>query len=118
MDLRLNSYVEGACVVVSVAGEIDNYTAPLLWDAMVDAFDAAPRAGIVDLSETDFLDSSALGVLVGISKRQQGNGAGLTIVCPKPHLRRLFQISRLDEVIPVCDTLEAAVANSQRGVAD
>jgi anti-sigma B factor antagonist len=114
MDLRLNTRVDGASAVVSVGGEIDNFTAPQLWDALVAVFDAGAQLGVVDLSETDFLDSSALGVLVGVSKRLIGTSSSLLIVCPKPHLRRLFEISHLDEVIGVFDSLDAATAQ-QRG---
>ena len=110
MDLRLVTRVTGDSTVVAVGGEIDNFTAPQLWDAL---FDAGAMHAVVDLSQTDFLDSSALGVLVGISKRQQGAGGRLSIVCPKPHLRRIFDISHLDDVIPVYDTLEAATEQSR-----
>jgi anti-sigma B factor antagonist len=109
MDLQLTTrHLDGA-TVVGVAGEIDNYTAPELRDALIAAFEAGARVVVVDLSDTAFLDSSALGALVGIEKRQQGTGSELRVACPTPRLRKLFDISRLDEVIRVADSVAEAI---------
>lgn len=109
MDLELATRSEGNAVVVSVRGEVDNDTAPQLRDALSGAFgERVPRV-VVDLSETDFLDSSGLGALVGASK-EHADGGVLVLVCPKPNLRKLFEISRLDEVLPVYPDLPAALA--------
>jgi anti-sigma B factor antagonist len=109
MDLRLTRADVDGATVVGVAGEIDNYSAPQLRDELIAAFDAGARVVVVDLTETTFLDSSALGALVGVEKRQQGTGTELRVACPAERLRRLFNISRLDEVIPVSASVEAAI---------
>ncbi len=109
MDLRLTRTEVDGATVVGVAGEIDNYTAPQLKDELVAVFDGGARLVVVDLSDTTFLDSSALGALVGVVKRQQGTGAELRVACPSERLRRLFDISRLDEVIPVSASVHQAI---------
>ena len=110
MDLQLSTQDErDGAVVVSVRGDIDNDTAPQLRDALSAAFGNGASCVVVDLSETDFLDSSGLGALVGASKQNADRGP-LLVVCPKPHLRKLFAISRLDEVLPVHDSLPDALA--------
>ena len=111
MHLRLVTSEVGTATVVGVAGEIDNYTAPQLRDALAEALDRGATQLVVDLSETAFLDSSALGVLVGVSKHRSADGHTIAIACPNQQLRRLFEISRLDEVIRVCDSVDAAVAS-------
>ena len=113
MELRLNTRTAGESTVVAVGGEVDNSTAPQLWDALVQAFDGGAAIGIVDLSETEFLDSSGLGVLVGIGKRQAGTGSVLHVVCPRPQLRKLFEISHLDEVIPLFDSVDDAARSAR-----
>ena len=108
MNLQLDTRREAdGIAVVSVGGEVDNDTAPQLKDALSAAFaDGAGRV-IVDLSGTEFMDSSGLGALVGINK-EHGNGR-LALVCPRPQLRKLFEISRLDEVLAVHDDLPTAL---------
>ena len=55
--------------VIAVAGEVDIFTAPELKRAIAAAIDAGARRLVVDLTETRFLDSTALGVLIGAVKR-------------------------------------------------
>ena len=51
--------------VVAVRGEIDLFTAPELKKTLADAIENGASRVVVDLSETTFLDSTALGVLIG-----------------------------------------------------
>ena len=109
MDLQLTTRREGAdSAVVAVSGDIDNDTAPQLREALVNAFSGGAKRVVVDLSTTDFLDSSGLGALVGVSKEYARDGE-LVLVCPRPQLRKLFHISRLDEVLAVHDDLGTAL---------
>lgn len=111
MELRrLESSPDGA-TVVEVTGDIDNFTAPQLRDELLAAQAAGARVIVVDLTPTDFLDSSALGALVGVERALGASGAVLRIVCPKPHLRRVFEITRMTEVLPLYDSVEAATAS-------
>ena len=50
-------------MVVSVRGEIDLSGAPTLWDLLAETITDTKRV-VVDLSETEFIDSTALSVLV------------------------------------------------------
>lgn len=109
MELQLGSHSErDGTVVVSVAGDVDNDSAPELRRVLSSAFaDGASRV-VVDLSKTDFLDSSGLGALVGVNKEHASDGE-LLVVCPKAQLRKLFQISRLDEVLLVLSDMDSAL---------
>ena len=69
--------------VVAVAGEIDLFTAPELKAALSDALESGRNRIVVDLSETTFLDSTALGVLIGAVKRLRSRDGVLTITLPK-----------------------------------
>jgi anti-sigma B factor antagonist len=95
-------------IVVGVSGDIDNDTAPALRGALVEAFSDGATRVVVDLTATDFLDSSGLGALVGVSKEYARDGE-LVLVCPRPQLRKLFKISRLDEVLAVHPDLQSAL---------
>jgi len=107
MDLQLATRREGDAAVVSVGGDVDNDTAPQLRQAIGTAFNDGADRVVVDLTETDFLDSSGLGALVGASKEHVGE---LVLVCPRPQLRTLFEISRLTEVFEIYDDVASALA--------
>src|SRR5213078_419069 len=55
--------------VVAVRGEIDLFTAPELKQKLTDAIEGGKSRIVVDLTDTTFLDSTALGVLIGAVKR-------------------------------------------------
>jgi anti-sigma B factor antagonist len=81
--------------LIAVEGQVDLYTAPELKSATLHAIDAGAKDLVVDLTETSFMDSTGLGVLVGAMKRVQPLGGSISIVCPDRHLRRLFEIAGL-----------------------
>jgi hypothetical protein len=68
---------------------------------------------VVDLSRVSFIDSSGLGVLVGALKRVRERGA-LSLVCPEPRVRRVFEITGLTQVFPMYNGLEEAVASCSK----
>ena len=55
--------------ILGVCGEIDLFTAPELRQVLGDCIDAGRLQIVVDLTETTFVDSTALGVLLGGFKR-------------------------------------------------
>lgn len=106
VDLALPS---AGCVVLTPKGEIDAYSAPLLRDRITDALEPGVIRLVVDLSRTTFLDSSALGVLVGALKRMRERDGTLHIVVPPPEIRRVFEITNLDRVFDLHDSLASAL---------
>jgi anti-sigma B factor antagonist len=70
----------------------------------------------VDLSATTFMDSTALGVLVGVN-RSLSAGARLAIVCSRASLLRIFELSGVDGVFAISATLEQALATPDQRVA-
>ena len=102
----------GPVPVVAASGEIDVATAPPLRDRL-QALAAAGRATIVvDLLGVSFLDSTALGVLVGALKRSREAGGDLPLVIAEPRILKVFEITGLTDVFhihrSVRDALDAA----------
>src|SRR5271168_254688 len=73
--------------VIAVEGELDLSTAPQLKWALLDSAQAGHRQLIVDLSQATFMDSTALGVLIGVN-RSLDAGARLAVVCAAPTILR------------------------------
>ena len=83
---------DGTFDVVTVRGEIDLVTAPLLKDA----FAGLGSRIIVDLRAVGFMDSSGLAVL--LHQKDEMDGGELRIVADGPAVLRLFELSGLTEV--------------------
>ena len=100
------------CSVVTPRGELDSFTAPALRQAIADQLqDDSVTHLVVDLSRTTFLDSSALGVLIGAFKRMREREGRLDVVQPPDNLRRIFEITALDSVLHLHESREQAVGS-------
>jgi len=95
--------------VIAVRGEVDLFTAPELKKAIGAAVDGGRVRIVVDLSDTTFLDSSGLGVLVGALQRLRDRGGALSIVNVDAAISRTFSITGLDQILAIRDSREAAV---------
>ena len=112
---RVNFRVQSAPLgdesyVIDVAGEVDLHTAPELKDELMRVIEAGGRFVIVDLTQTTFVDSTTLGVLLGGLKRLRPAGGAVILVCGNPNIRKIFEITLLDRVFTIVDTRDEAVA--------
>lgn len=101
------------CRLVSATGEIDAHNAPELRGRIQEALAQGEDVHqlVVDLSGTTFLDSSALGVLVGALKLMRQRDGRLDVVLPAPPLRRIFEITALDRVLNLHESRASALAS-------
>ena len=98
--------------VVAVAGEIDLFTAPEFKQRVSAPIDEGRTHVIVDLTETTFIDSSSLGVLIGAHRRLRRLEGRLVIVCSNDAIIKTFRITGLDGVFKLVDSVEAALRGS------
>jgi anti-anti-sigma factor len=85
IDLRTKSEVfDDGTFVVTVNGELDLYSAPQLESELAELLQRNVRSVVVDLTECEFIDSTALVLLVKANKRLGAAQAGFSIVNPGP----------------------------------
>jgi anti-sigma B factor antagonist len=109
MDLGLVVREEGDWTVLVVSGEVDIATAPNLREKLHSLLADGRLHVIIDLDEVTFLDSTALGVLVGVLKRARTEGGELRLVCNQPRVRKVFEITRLDSAFDLCSSVDEAI---------
>jgi anti-sigma B factor antagonist len=97
--------------VISLAGEVDLYTAPEFKQQLLEVIGQGGKQVIVDFSDTTFIDSTTLGVLVGGVKRLRTNEGQLSLVCSDRNITKIFEITGLDRVFTIYPTRDEAVAN-------
>jgi anti-anti-sigma factor len=97
--------------VVAVEGDVDLHSAPVLRTRLAALADAETAHVVLDLSDATFLDSMALGVILVAQKRLVEAGGRLDLVAPTPEIRRIFEITMLDQVFDLHDTRAEAVRN-------
>src|SRR6058998_1092934 len=101
--------LDGDRHVVAVRGEIDLFTAPELKQKLTDAIEGGRSRIVVDLSDTTFLDSTALGVLIGAVKRLRSRDGALTIVNTDQNIAKTFEITGLDQIFTIRPTRDEAI---------
>jgi anti-anti-sigma factor len=106
---NIRTDVIGDALVIDVSGEVDVVSAKELGSAMELVLEQ--KAVIVDLREVTFLDSSGLGTIVRGQRILGERGISLRVVAPPAGIvRRVFEITRLVESIPIVDSLDEALA--------
>ena len=68
-----------------------------------------PHMMIVDMSEAEYFDSSALGTLVVCMRDMKAFGGQLRLACLNQTLETLMRLSKLDAMLPIFETIEKAM---------
>lgn len=100
--------LDGGTPVVEVRGELDLLAAPKLSRRLLDATSEVGGDVVLDLSETTFVDSTTLGVLVGTARRLARHGARLVVVATHPNIVHVIELTGLHRVFTVVGSREQA----------
>jgi anti-sigma B factor antagonist len=98
----------GEACVIRLGGELDLYNAPQMREAVLEACSDAPQRIVIDLSEVEFIDSTALGVLIEARSRLNNRRAFL-LAAPGLEARRALEISGLDRHFSVHQSVSEAL---------
>jgi anti-sigma B factor antagonist len=101
--------------LITLTGEVDLYTAPEFKQQLLKQIEDGVLQIVVDFSDTTFIDSTTLGVLVGGVKRLRPAGGMLAIVCADRNIIKIFEITGLHRVFEIHATREAAIEAVKAG---
>jgi anti-sigma B factor antagonist len=96
----------GDAVHVTLSGDLDLSTAKRAEQAIEDAERSGHKTVVIDLRGLSFMDSTGLRVLVSADKRARRSNRRTVIVQGPAAVRRVFEITRLDERLEIVDTPE------------
>lgn len=91
---------------VTLSGDLDLSTAKRAEEAIENAERAGRDMVVIDLRGLSFMDSTGLRVIVSADKRAKRSGKRAVIVQGPAAVRRVFEITRLDERLDIVDTPE------------
>lgn len=109
-QLRASVSAGDSYTLVALAGESDTNTGQQLRDILTAEAAKGTRYLIIDLSRLDFMDSTAVHVLLDVRVMLGNHGGALALVTPRPVVARLLSLVGADQLIPVYDSLDAALA--------
>src|SRR6476646_2388093 len=108
--MRLKESVEDEASILAMEGEIDLHYAPVLRALLQGKVREQCPALVVDLKNVDFIDSAGLAAIVEYFRDASRYDGVLCLTGLNENLRTVFEIVRLDRVIPVFATNAEAIA--------
>jgi anti-sigma B factor antagonist len=99
--------------ILVAGGELDYAATPQLSEQLADHINAGMTRLVLDLSSVTFIDSTAIGALVGaVMRMQERDGGSLSVVCAQENRRvlRIFEIAGIESMIAVHYSREEALS--------
>lgn len=93
--------------IVQPQGGLDKHNGVALQQALCELCPKRFSYWVIDLSHVDFINSAGLAALVTALNLAQAQACRFAIHNPHPSVKLVFEITRLDELFEVIETLEA-----------
>lgn len=110
MHLHIDTDHREGFTVLRPRGEIDCVAGPVLKECITETLVGGEVHVVVDLCDVDFIESTGLGALVGGRRRAEAVNGSLSLVCTEVRVLRVFQVTGLDKVFAIFDSVDAAIA--------
>ncbi|MGW4562671.1 STAS domain-containing protein [Streptomyces sp. NPDC004561] len=98
------------CLVARVPSEMDHLTDPIITPQILELVGSGAQCIVLDLSGVQFCDSAGLNVLLAARRHAERVGATLVFACLPSFLRQLLQMTGVDQVLRLYDTVTDAEA--------
>ena len=96
-------------MVIDVEGQLIVGNRQQLKQKILDELGTGERKFVVNFSDTSYIDSSGLGVLVSLSKKIREQEGVLRLANLNEDLRTLFELTKLDTLFEIADSREEAL---------
>ena len=101
---------QGDVTVVDVEGQLIVGNRQELKQKVLEQLAGGDRKFVIDFSNTGYIDSSGLGVLVSLSKKIREQGGELRLANLNEDLCTLFELTKLDTLFKIADSRQEAMA--------
>lgn len=109
--MTFNISKQGDVTIVEVTGQLIVGNRQELKDAVLKELEGGGRKFLVDFTDTAYIDSSGLGVLVSLSKKIREKGGELRLSNLNDDVRTLFELTKLDTLFRIADTRDLALTD-------
>ena len=92
MGLTATVFADGAATVVALRGDADRATLHIVRDALAGVIANGQGDVVVDLAQTEFMDSAALRAVLSARENLAGTGRRLTVRSPSRSAARLLGV--------------------------
>ena len=96
--------------VVALEGEVDMCSSRQFKEALLQGISGGATRIIIDLAKVTFIDSTALGVMVGGLRAVETQDGTLDIICCDENVKYIFEITKLNRIMHVYRSRDEALA--------
>ena len=98
LQIKKNFNDENNYWFVELIGEVDIYTAGELKEAFMDIIEEKKENIKINAENLEYIDSTGLGILIGILKRLKHEDKNIIISKIRPNVKKLLNITGLDKI--------------------
>lgn len=107
--LEINIKTNGPATIVEITGEVDLYSSPELRKALLELTGKETLNIIINLEKVDYMDSSGVATLVEGLQHSSSYSGKFMLTNIRDGVKNVFELSRLDKVFEIHDSLEIAL---------
>ena len=109
MAFKTSEKSDGKVVVIGCPVRVDLSVAKDLREIMTESTEQDKFLLVVDMDQTEFMDSSGLGALVSRIAATRSNSGDIRLACVKEPILKLLELTHLDKIFQVFESVQAAV---------
>jgi anti-sigma B factor antagonist len=95
VNLKVNTKMVKRLPILTLEGEIDVYTYPVLNESLLELIKDGQNSIILDMEKVSYIDSTGLGVLANSANKLLQKNGELRVICSQPQLIKVFSVSGL-----------------------
>ena len=97
MGISSQLNIDGSEITLKIDGRFD-FSQHQAFRSALESAGVAVRSFTVDLSNSEYMDSAALGMLLLLLEKVGGNRERVKIVNPNPNVRKILEIANFDKL--------------------
>ncbi|MDQ7826296.1 MAG: STAS domain-containing protein [Candidatus Eremiobacteraeota bacterium] len=101
--------ISAKVALIEVEGDIDFSISQKLKEELIGLVNRGKSKLIIDLSKVRYIDSSGLEALTSTQSKARFHQGDVYLICSDMNIRKIFDITGLDEYIKIFETREKAV---------
>ncbi len=106
MALKLKTHFVNSIPIVSINGDLTAQEIPPVCAELVKYIKTTAKCIAVDLSETNFMDSQGLGIIIYCSQMYKKASTQVYLIKPREFLRTILEDLSCDQIFKIVDSEE------------
>ena len=102
---------EGEATLVLVDPRFDTLTFKEIEVKLMEIVDGGSKKILCDFSNTEYISSAGLRVMLSVAKKLQKSGGKIVLSCMKPHVFEVFKMTGFVQIFEIHGTQEQAMAS-------